>query len=331
MTPDVSVHIVACRHAQREEWERVCRACSYATFFHTPIWADIFARATSGRMVPAAETIQFSDTAAAVLPLAYSTYPGNILRICWSMPANTFGGWVSADSLTPAHAQLLVAHLKEISNLVWRENPYDPLLGSITIDTALDDFTQAIDLRQGFAAAKARSDYSHRRAVRAAIDSGVSVAEASNFEQWERYFSLYRASRERWRASNRLHGRGYKLPLFKAIYESPAEHRKLWLAHVNGTPVAGTLCFYWNRHAVSWSSAGDAGYFKKFRPNDLLIDRIVRDAADAGYDWYDCNPSAGLKGVIEFKEHCGAQKMRSRVLNKRSILRRVAELAKGIF
>ena len=331
MTPDVPIHIVARRNVQRDEWERVCRACSYATFFHTPIWADIFAQATGGRMVPAAETIQFSDNVTAVLPLVFSKYPGNILRVYWSMPANTFGGWVSADSLTPAHAQQLVAHLKNISNLVWRENPYDPLLGSITIGHTLDDFTQAIDLRQGFAAAKALSDYSHRRAVRTAIDNGVSVAEASNFEQWESYFALYRASRERWKENNLLHGRGYDMPLLKAIYESPADHRKLWLAQVNGAPVAGTLCFYWNRHVVSWSSAGNAGFFKKFRPNDLLIDHIVRNAADAGYDWYDCNPSAGLKGVIEFKEHSGAQKMRSRVLNNRSLLRRVAELARGIF
>jgi lipid II:glycine glycyltransferase (peptidoglycan interpeptide bridge formation enzyme) len=247
------------------------------------------------------------------------------------MPAHTFGGWVSETSLTKEHARQLAACLFTMRDLVWRENPYDPVLGSIEIVNGAYDFTQTIDLRQGFAAAKMRSDYSHRRAVRAAVENGVSIVEASNADQWQNYFSLYKASQERWGRRNLFKGRGYDRALFRAIYESPAEHRKLWLAHVNGTPVAGTLCFYWNRHAVSWSSAGDAEFFKKFRPNDLLIDHVVRHAAETGYDWYDCNPSAGLKGVVEFKEHIGAQKIRSRIINNRSLLRRAAEYLRSRF
>ena len=330
MTSGAPVSIIACRDAARPEWEQTCRACGYATFFHTPFWAEIFSLADGGRVVPAAEKVEFSDGASAVVPLIYKWYLSTSFRLYWSMPAGTFGGWVSAGLLTEEHAAALIAHLGRFRNIIWRENPYDPLLRDIAIPGAAEDFTQAIDLKAGFEAAKKRSDYAHRRAVRTALERGVSVSEASNFDQWRNYFSLYEASRERWKAKDLFRSRGYSLGLFRAIFESPADHRKLWLAQVNGKTVYGTLCFYWNRHAVSWNSAGAAEFFKDYRPNDLLQDTIIRDAATAGYEWYDCNPSAGLKGVEEFKEHIGAQKLRSRVINKRSVLRRAAELLRGM-
>jgi hypothetical protein len=329
MTTGVPVNITACSAARREEWEVMCRACDYATFFHTPVWADIFARASSGRMAPAAQKVEFSDGAAAIIPLVYKRYLGSRCRVFWSMPAFTFGGWVSPAPLTTAHARLLVDRLNTMADCIWRENPYDPLLGSIEIPLAADDFTQAVDLRQGYSVAQARSDYSHRRAVRRALERGVTIVEASRVDQWRDYFSLYEASRQRWKVKGFLRSREYPFSLFKAVFESPAEHRKLWLAQVNGRPVAGTLCFYWNRHAVSWNSAGAADFFKDYRPNDLLADHAIRHAAEAGCDWYDCNPSGGFKGVVEFKEHVGAQKLRSRVINKRSLTRRVAEFLTG--
>jgi hypothetical protein len=330
MISGAPVSISDCREATRQEWEQACRACGYATFFHTPIWADVFSIAGKGRMVPAAEKVTFSDDATAVIPLVYKWYFSRSFRVYWSMPAGTYGGWVSADSLTETHAVALIARLGRFRDLVWRENPYDPMLRNIELPQAADDFTQTIDLRAGYEAAKKRSDYSHRRAMRRALEGGVSVVEASSFDQWKSYFSLYAASCERWKAKDTLRCRGYQPAVFTAVFESPAVHRKLWLAQVKGKTVYGTLCFYWNRHAVSWNSAGDAEYFKEYRPNDLLQDHIMRDAAAAGYDWYDCNPSAGFQGVVDFKEHIGAQKLRSRVVNKRSVLRHTAEFLRGI-
>jgi hypothetical protein len=329
MIESAQVSVIACHEAARGEWEQVCRTCGYATFFHTPLWADIFFRASDGRIVPAAEKVAFSDGATAVVPLVYRKHLSGLLRVYWSMPAGTFGGWVSADALTETHAAALIARLGRFRDLVWRENPYDPLLRNIAVPYAAEDFTQAIDLRAGYGEARKRSDYAHRRAIQRAREAGVSVVEASKFEQWMTYFSLSEKSRKRWKAKGLLRSRGYSADLFKAIFESPAEHRKLWLALVKGEAVYGTISFYWNRYAFSWNSAGDAAYFKEYRPNDLLQDHIIRDAASAGCEWYDCNPSAGLNGVVEFKEHIGAQKKRSRIISRRSFLRRTAELARG--
>jgi hypothetical protein len=324
MVPIAPPEIVDHRPARRDEWEHACRSCDYATFFHTPAWVDLFTKTTGTAMLPAAEAVIFSDGVEAILPMARRRYPGGLLPLYWSMPAHTFGGWVSADVLTKEHAGLLAGVLLKRSNLIWRENPYDAALKSISLSSAREDFTQAIDLSQGFEAAADRFDHAHRKAVRKAAAAGVAIAEAVHFEEWESYFSLYESSRARWRKRRLARKGGYSRSLLKAIYESAPEGRTLWLARVQGVPAAGILCFYWNRHAVAWLGAGEEKFFM-YRPNNLLYEHAIRNAAARGFRWFDCNPSAGLRGVIEFKEHLGAIPLRSRVVEKKSAARRVAE------
>jgi hypothetical protein len=329
MTEKTAVRIVAERPAGRSEWERHCGACEYATFFHTPLWADAVCRQKGGRRTVAPLHVAFSDGTAAVVPLVQTRLLGGALHCTWSMPAFTFGGWVSADPLTIAHARLLAARLCSIRDLVWRENPYDPVLTHCTIDGADDDFTQAIDLREGFAAASKRFDHAHRKAVRKARAAGVTVVEASDHDAWKRYFSLYQASRGRWRRRGLQCNRGYGPALFDVLREIPSAHRKLWLAMVGDEMAAGILCFYWNGHAVAWHGAGAERHFRH-RPNNLLYEHAIRHAADAGCRWFDCNPSGGLAGVVEFKQHLGARRLRSRIVNKRSLVRTLVEWMRRI-
>jgi hypothetical protein len=331
MTSGSALRITSCRAASIEEWESVCRECDYTTFFHTPWWTSVFCNAKNDRMEKAAQVIAFSDGLSVLVPLTRKRFPGKLLSVYWSSPANTYGGWLSSHPLSIEHGRLLINHLLSFRNIVWRENPYDPHITTLEIPRSEEDFTQAIDLKNGLDAVNARSDYSHRRAVRKAVESNVTVIQASNFELWKSYFSLYRASRVRWHDKGCGRSREYSLDFFRSLYECPTACRTLWLALYDGAPIAGTLCFYWNRHAVSWSSAGRAEFFHRYRPNDLLYDRVIRHAAEHGYRWFDCNPSAGLQGVIDFKQHLGAQKMRSRFVNKRSLVRRSTDALRLVF
>lgn len=51
------------------EWEAIWRACDYATFFHSPYWAELWERFTGNRRRSAAERITFSDGRVAIVPL----------------------------------------------------------------------------------------------------------------------------------------------------------------------------------------------------------------------------------------------------------------------
>jgi hypothetical protein len=330
MSSGSALRITSCRSANVEEWESACRECDYTTFFHTPWWASVFCKAKNDRLEKAAQTIVFSDGLSVLVPLTRKRFPGKLLSVYWSSPANTYGGWLSSQPLSREHGRLLINRLQSFRDIVWRENPYAPHINGLDIPGSAEDFTQVFDLKDGLDAIRARSDYSHRRAVRKAEESDVTIIKASNFESWKRYFSLYQASRARWQDKGLSRSREYTLDFFRSLYECPAACRTLWLAMHDGEPIAGTLCFYWNRHAVSWSSAGRGEFFHRYRPNDLLYDRIIEHAAGHGYRWFDCNPSAGLQGVIDFKQHIGAQKMRSRFVNKRSIIHRYANALRTV-
>lgn len=326
MEPDDAVRIVACRKATRGEWERFAGDSASGTYFHTHHWADIFCKSSRGRMVAVPRMVLFHDGVEVLIPLVCRKFFGNAGSLHWSMPAYTFGGWLAsaASTLTKAHGRSVVSHLCSLRDLVWRENPYDPVAATLDLSHDIDDFTQAVDLRDGIAAVEGRFDHAHRKAVKKAVRSGVIIAEASHFDEWMSYFSLYGESRLRWKAKDLLRNRGFGPALFKAIYESPCRHRKLWLARVDGALAAGIICFYWKGHAVAWHGAGAARFFN-CRPNNLLYEHAIRHAADNGCSWFDCNPSGGYAGVVEFKEHLGARRLRSRVVEKRSAIRRAAE------
>jgi hypothetical protein len=328
MSSSTSVRVISTGPADRREWEEACAASPCSTFYHTPWFADIFIRAGRGHAA-AAVKVEFSDGVSAIVPLVRKTNLGGLLRIHFSMPAFCYGGWVSRQDLSEAHAQSLAAWLRRFPDLVWRENPFDPLLAGIDLGQADDDFTQVVDLAGGFAAAGARFDHAHRKAVKKARAAGVTVAEASSSGQWENYFSLYQRSRDRWKGRGLLRSRGYDAALIDAVRECPPEYRKLWIAEVKGRPAAAIICFYWKRHAAAWLGAGAAEFFD-CRPNNLLYEEAIRHAAEAQFSWFDCNPSAGLAGVAEFKAHLGAKKLRARIVNKRSTLRRFAERLRSI-
>jgi hypothetical protein len=317
-----------CDRAERSVWLEMCRRCDQATFFHTPFWAELFERRFPGRFKAEPLMLRFEDHTGVVLPIVVKRHLMGLVRIVCSMPAGTFGGILSEHPLSPVREAAAVDCLLRFPNLVFRENPFQPLRHIPEHLHCIEDATQVVDIDKGYDGAWKRATAAHRNAVRNAVRSGVSVEEASTAEDWKAYVAIYNTSIERWKAKQQFSGVRYDEPFFMQIERLDASFRKLWLARVNGRPVAGILCFYWNRHAVVWHGSALATHFS-FHPNNLLYDRAIAHAADAGYRCLDCNPSGTLRGVFKFKQYLGAQPMRSRVIVKRSgLLRMVQALRK---
>jgi lipid II:glycine glycyltransferase (peptidoglycan interpeptide bridge formation enzyme) len=152
----------------------------------------------------------------------------------------------------------------------------------------------------------------------------VTVTAAEEFRLWERYHRIYCESINRWKKKKNHTGVSYDINFFKEIYQVDSKYRKLWLAIVDNEPVAGIICFYWNRHAVVWLGAGLESFFD-YHPNDLVYHNAIKDAAEKGFHWFDCNPSAGLDGVYNFKRSLGAEVLQTNYINRKSTLRGLAE------
>lgn len=314
------VRIERVAEAGRAEWQEACERSPHATYFHSPRWADLFCRGSGGRAEPAALSVAFDDGARAVIPLVRTRRLRGLLGANLCTAGTNYGGWISAGPLREEHARLLAERIASIRDVVWRENPFDPLQSALPMPGARKEQTQVIDLARGMETLYKETTHAHKKALKKAEREGVTVREASGEPDWRAYFDVYRAALEEWSRQGpekRTRAR-YGWDLFGLLLAEPSENEKLWVAEKDGRIVAGIICFYWSgRHLVTWHAAALAE-FNPFRPNNALYWEIIRDGERRGFSWFDFNPSGGYEGVVSFKDNFGGEKRRTRVLDRRS-------------
>lgn len=292
------------REATDEEWDRIWKQCTYATYFHSREWSLIWNKHSNGKIVPSPHIIRFSDGKLALVPLSIKK---GFLKTCLSSPAGTFGGWISTDNLEIEHTALLTNYLLRRNSAVhWRLNPYYPMYDAIKVLHCREDVTHSLDLRRGLNHIFKGWTKGHRSAAAKAKREGVTSRLANSEADWKEYYLMYEDSLLRWgaNASSR-----YSWRLFDIIRNAKSHNIKLWLADFKGRSIAGALCFYASTHVVYWHGAALAEHFS-LRPVHLLMCDIIKNATEAGYWWFDFNPSGGHEGVRKFKEGFGAQSLR---------------------
>lgn len=310
----MSISIKKICSATPDEWDKICRQCDYSTYFHSREWPEIWNVYTEGKICPDAKLIVFSDGKKALLPLSYQRGLKGLVKKYISSPAGTYGGWISSDGIGIDHATLMVEFLtKKLGNLIWRINPFDPNLKNIDAYITKYDFTQYLNLKNGFDSICKLWTKGHTAVTpkaRKARKAGVTIKESGLWEEWEQYFKIYKDCIRRW--GNTVSSQ-YSINLFKAFFKKYSPNIKLWLAYFEGKPIAGALCFYHNHHVVCWHEATLEEYFPK-RPNNLLYYEIIKDACEKNYWWYDFNPSGGHEGVVKFKKSFGTSKLECGVI-----------------
>jgi hypothetical protein len=292
----------------RDEWERVWEACEYATFFQSPTWALIWQAATDGRVRACPERLTFADGRQAILPLCHERRAMGLLSRRVASPHGTFGGWLSEHALELDHARVLLDRLLDPgASLVWRMNPYDALALAAGAERQLAckaDVTHALDLTPGPEALLQRFRNGYKNDIRRARRGGrISVEPARSIEDWRAYFRVYQDTLSRWGLTP---AQGYPWRVFEVMAEIQSPHITLWIARVDGDIVSGELCMYARRHAVSWHAATAAAALRT-NVAKVQIYHVIEDAFRRGCRWFDFNPSAGLRGVREFKESFAAQ------------------------
>ncbi|MCX7725581.1 MAG: GNAT family N-acetyltransferase [Chitinispirillaceae bacterium] len=301
-------------------WLQLCKESPYATFFHTPYWAQIFEKLDK-RCKAITTGFLFENQLKAILPsvVKQNLYP--FLKSIAIMPATTFGGWISKDILSNEEEKFISLYVQKYKNIVLRENPYNPMKFTLDKFKSIEDFTWVINLEKGYKSAWESATDGHRNAVRNAIKKRLEVTISEEEKDWQSYYEIYLHSIKRWKEKKKFRGVSYSWNFFLALKNLESSVRKLWLAKINGKCIAGILCFYWNKHCVVWHGAALSEYFS-YHPNNFLYDRAIEDAAKNGYLWFDCNPSGGLVGVNNFKKYLGAKPLRSRIFIKQSFLLR---------
>ncbi len=297
--------------ASTEEWQAAWNGSAHATFFQSPEWAQVWQTYSRGRVQPAAKSFVFSDGQRAVLPLCFEPKLGGLLNRYVASPEATYGGWLSQQPLSTAHAVLLTRWLlaPDGKNLVWRLNPYDPMAleaAMICNISGRRDVTHSVRLNADAETLFKGFKKGCREDIRKAQKRGnITVTPATTVEEWKAYYRVYQDSLRRWG-----HGPndGYKWELFDTLRRRDSSNIRLWIARYDGQVVSGELSFYSRHQSVSWHAATLRDYLRsgvsKYQSYEILKDCCAR-----GFDWLDFNPSAGLDGVKELKESFRAEAM----------------------
>lgn len=286
--------IIDIRKATNEEWDTMVDASESAIYFQTREWFDIWADYAG--FESDTKLIQFKSGKKVLLPLTHLCLLKGLLNVYFLAPKG-MGGFVTNDEPDSAETKALFGILRKIKMLYCAVNPFDPLTNGFDGFNA-EDFTQFLDLSNGFDPIFKKWTWGHSSRARKGLREGLTAEVAATEDDWKSYFELYQDNLARWgeKTTN-----AYGWDLFEMMYKKKSCKIKLWLAKYDGQIISGALCFYHNRHVAYWHSAISERFYKKLNSTQVLQYCIIKDACEKGFLIYDFLPSSGIKGVIDFK------------------------------
>jgi lipid II:glycine glycyltransferase (peptidoglycan interpeptide bridge formation enzyme) len=297
--------IKSIRKASNEEWDDIIERVESAVYFQAREWFDIWADYASFKSVT--RLIHFESGRKVLLPLAQLNLLKGLVKVYFLAPKG-MGGFLTNDDLDAVEKRELFEVFKKVGIAYYVVNPFDTLTNQFDGFTA-EDFTQVLDLREGFESIFKKWTIGHSSAVRKGIREGVTVELASTEDDWKSFFKVYQAflARQGKNATN-----NYRWELFEIMFKKKSPHIKLWLANYRGQVIAGALNFYYNKHVAGWHGV-TLQEFNKLNAFHVLQYYIIQDACEKGFLLYDFLPSNRNEGVIHFKNGFSPQKKPVRI------------------
>jgi hypothetical protein len=96
------------------------------------------------------------------------------------------------------------------------------------------------------------------------------------------------------------------LALVEAAARSLGESCRIWVARLDGEPVASMITIVGGRHANFWRGYSRKELAGPTRANNLLQRLAIEDACDAGCRFYNFGESGGVAALERFKQTMGA-------------------------
>jgi hypothetical protein len=281
------------------DWADAHGRSSGTTFFHGPVWAQLWQAYSGGVFQPAPRRVEFEDGRTAILGVtsALTRLPG--VRRNYLSPQGNCGGWVTGDELEAAHARALAEQIVGLGSVVWRRHPQDALAAGASVAATSVETTHLIDLRYGADAVHARWKKKAMAAAVRAEQRGTVVRQASSLDDWRAYADLYERMSKRWARPMALYGRS----LFTLLGEIEDDAVELWITEMNGRLTGGTINFRHGSHVVSWHGVSDWSSYPGV--SNLLDWKMIDVLAARGVETYDLNGSGPNPGVVRYKESIG--------------------------
>jgi GNAT acetyltransferase-like protein len=306
--------------APREEWRELLALDPLALETQSPEWAD--AMCASRHYTDASRLYEFADGRRVLLPLLRRSLGGIAVSEASNPMHCGVGGVVAAGGPQPEEIAAVLTDLNRRTVAVRSFLPH-PLTAGVWEDAwsradppgglVVPRRAHTIDLDGGMSAVSARFGKLTRRGVRHARRSGVAVECGTGGRLVDEFYDLMELATRRWArmqheparlALRRLHHREPRSK-FRAIGRQLGERMQIWLARVDGRPIA-TILVLRGSNAYYLRGAMDEE-MRSYRANDLLHVTVIEDACAAGCRSYYLGDSGWSDNLAKYKERLGAR------------------------
>ncbi|MBU6429233.1 MAG: GNAT family N-acetyltransferase [Cyanobacteria bacterium REEB65] len=294
-----------------DQWSSLLGQCPQATIFHSPRWSEAMAQVFGGR--PHAASFSFADGSWGLWPITDKPLARGCLPFAVSTEAGGYGG--PLFPVAPAARkieQICLAVAGRWPSLDVHGNPFAALRLPWTSQAT---FTHAVD------PATARLARGCRARIHRAERGGFAVEIERSAAP---FLALYRQAVVRW--GRRLTWRRPDA-YFQAVLA--LDEARCFVATRSGEVAAAMIVLEGGRILHYLAGAIGSDYLDTGASN-LLLGEILKWSGERGFEQVDLGPSAGLAGVIQFKESFGASPLWFENWVVRSSVHRLYDQTKGL-
>ncbi len=295
-----------------EAWGRLLASAPAATPFHSAGWLGALQRAydyIEGRMLIVEDGGEYLGG----FPYAFQNRV-RMIKTVLSLPFGTYGGPLVRADAPRGIAPLLWSSLAKVTSqadaVSVRVVDYnrDPLLGPSTGHRTIPAFTHRISLTDDYEFVH-RKVYKQnvRKMIRQSREKGVRVEAVTDEAGVREYARIARHTLDR---------RGtepYPESLFLNVFRLMGDACLFHLAYHEDRAVAGTVHLSGGASVMNWLTSSYREFWN-LRPNNALVDAVVRWAVEEGKRWYNFGGSPeGDHNLQRYKESWGAKRYDYRV------------------
>ena len=282
-----------------QEWDEFVSRHTDLIFYRS-FWSEVLKKGLGGQPL----YFYLRDGGGIVAGLPAVLFTLKIFKVLYaSIP---YGGFIGDRSTYPIFSSLLEREFRKrgIDQVRVTDSPFSTPYSPVGFSPVLARCS-LLDLK-GFNKENVSENYRSevRRAIRKAQKNGLSVTRAVSREEAKVFNDLYVSSMNR----NRT-GTKYPLQWFYTLFEMLIEQGKadIFFAMKEEHYVAGVVIVH-SSSTDHYLHNGSADAFLEYRPNDLIVDYIIRDGVEkrrAFLDFMGSDPQD--VPLLRFKEKWGSQ------------------------
>ncbi len=304
--------------ATRDQWVEL-HGASDPVHHQTPMWLDALLAAERGR--DATRAYRSGDGRRLILPLVAQGPTPRLSRYRslpygWGNPGLLATSPPTADDLGVVFEDLDALGGVHVGVRTWLDDQDAWQNACPDRFESIEHQTHTADISAGFDRYwDTTLSGSTRTKVRKAEKLGVEVASGEAGAQLPEFYSIY----EDWTVER---GAGRSIPHAVAVALARRRNplRKLdavasalgpdfvvWVASVDGTPVAANIQLFSGTHSTYWRGFDRRREAGRTRATYLLQSRMIEEACRRGCRWHHMGESGGVASLVQFKTTFGAE------------------------